>query len=118
MLTGKKVGEEEWDHLIYDLQFPFDTTFVKLKAGQKELPRGSVVTDEGHLFDGTGKAFFILAEDTDTGEDGTASPVLGLAYRSGHFNRNALTLKDGAKLKDADELDLRTGGIYLSTSME
>lgn len=117
MITGQKIAEQEWDDLIFDPMTALDTTFVGLAKGEKILPRGSVIQKDGKLFDESGEAFYILAEETDTGET-AGGTVLGLCYRMGHFNRNALTIKEGKKLTQEAEETLRTGGIYLSTSMQ
>lgn len=44
--------------------------------------------------------------------------VTALAYRTGHFNRNKLVVKDGYTMTVSDEEDLRKGGILLSDAVE
>ena len=58
-------------------------------------------------------AGYILAVDVDA----TNAEVVTTAYRSGHFIRNALIVKDGYSLTEKDETQLRNGGIYLSDAM-
>lgn len=57
----------------------------------------------------------ILAEDVEVG---TAAGVTALAYRTGHFARNKLIVKDGYTLKATDEEELRKAGILLSDAIE
>lgn len=57
----------------------------------------------------------ILAEDVEVG---TAADVTALAYRTGHFARNKLIVKDSYILKATDEEDLRKAGILLSDAIE
>jgi hypothetical protein len=59
------------------------------------------------------KALYVLAEDCDTAED-----VVGIAYRTGHFNRNALIVGSGYTLTAADEEVLRKSGILLADALE
>ena len=54
------------------------------------------------------KALYVLAEDVDTAAD-----VVGMAYRTGHFNRDALIVGSGYALTAADEEMLRKSGILL-----
>ena len=41
----------------------------------------------------------------------------GIAYRTGHFNRNALIVKEGYTMTKADEEELRKGGILLDDAI-
>ena len=61
----------------------------------------------------TSKALYVLAEDCDTAED-----VVGIAYRTGHFNRAALIVGGGYTLTAADEEVLRKSGILLADAIE
>lgn len=61
----------------------------------------------------TAVAGYVLAEDADA----TEAEVIAVAYRSGHFIRNALIVKEGYSLTEKDETQLRNGGIYLSDAM-
>ena len=59
------------------------------------------------------KALYVLAEDCDTTED-----IVGIAYRTGHFNRNALIIGDSYPLTAADEEILRKSGILLADAID
>ena len=59
------------------------------------------------------KALYVLAEDCDTTED-----TVGIAYRTGHFNRNALIVGEGYALTAADEEILRKSGILVADALE
>lgn len=59
------------------------------------------------------KALYVLAEDCDTAED-----TVGIAYRTGHFNRNALIVGASYALTAADEEVLRKSGILLADAIE
>ena len=61
----------------------------------------------------TTKALYVLAEDVDTSVD-----VVGIAYRTGHFNRGALTVGADYALTAADEEMLRKSGILLSDALD
>ena len=61
----------------------------------------------------TSKALYVLAEDCDTAED-----TVGIAYRTGHFNRNALIVGASYTLTPADEEVLRKSGILLADAIE
>lgn len=56
----------------------------------------------------------ILAEDVETSKSANINVT---AYRQGHFNRNALIVKDGYTLTESDVLMLRYNGIYLETEI-
>lgn len=57
----------------------------------------------------------ILAEDVEVD---TTADVTVLAYRTGHFARNKLTVASGYTLKATDEEELRKAGILLSDAIE
>lgn len=59
------------------------------------------------------KALYVLAEDCDTAVD-----TVGIAYRTGHFNRNALIVGTSYALTAADEEILRKSGILLADALE
>lgn len=110
-----KVGECTQDNLIAKLFPPAETFGVKIPAKAGVLKRGTVLA----LVDGayavlatanTGKANCILADDVDA----TDAEAVGVAYRTGHFNINALIVGSGYTLTAADKEELRKGGILLS----
>ncbi len=111
-----KVGEIGQDNLIAKLFPPAETFGVTIAAGQGELERGTVLvrgTDGCTILDaaGTGKANCILADPVDASG---AEAVTGVAYRTGHFNSNALIAAEGYELTADDREELRKGGILLS----
>lgn len=123
----EKLGSIEFDGLICDSKYPIDVMSVKVVASQGVLSRGTVLA----LISGTAgtgnmvilgttaasnetlTANCILADDVDTG---TSDAVAATAYRSGHFCRNALIVKEGYTMTTADEEALRNGGIYLDNA--
>lgn len=111
-----KVGEIGQDNLFAKLFPPAETFGVSIPAGAGVLARGTVLA----LVDGayavlgtanTGKANCILADEVDASG---ASPVVGVAYRTGHFNSKALIVASGYTMTAADKEELRKGGILLS----
>lgn len=114
-ITGGLVGSTGLDNLIAKLYPPVDSFLVELKTpgGYK---RGTVLSREADgsyevLGKGSGKASAVIADDTQDG-DGTA-----VAYRSGHFNRQALLFGEGYELTAEDENELRLAGIHLSDAV-
>ena len=57
----------------------------------------------------------VLAEDTEVGTD---ADTVAIAYRTGHFNANMLTVAESYTLNAADKEALRTAGILLSDAVE
>lgn len=109
------------DNLIGSTNPPAEVFSVKLKSGQGVLERGSLLAkgddDAMELISSstTGKANAILADPIDTGD---SDPVNGIAYRTGHFNGNALTVAEGYEITAADKEALRVAGILLSDAVE
>jgi len=66
--------------------------------------------------DGSQEADCILADDVDTGDAGATEEVVAVAYRSGHFNRQALIF-GGTDTADIHEAKLRELGIFLSDNI-
>ena len=115
-----KVGSVGQDNLIAKL-FPPATTFgVTIPAGTGIVKRGTVLALNGNDYAvlaaaTTDKANCVLADDVDASGE---APVVGVAYRTGHFNRKALIVADGYTLTTADEEELRKGGILLTDMAE
>lgn len=122
--TDGRVDSTGMDNLIAKLSPPPDTFLVELKT-KGAYKRGTVLSLESNgtyevLGAGKGKASCILADATAEEDD------IAVAYRSGHFNRNALicaektTENDGESVTTEHELtateenDLRLAGIFLS----
>lgn len=86
-------------------------TVLALSAGDGKLViLGSTATNNETL-----TANCILAEDVEVG---TTADATVLAYRTGHFARNKLTVASGYTLKATDEEELRKAGILLSDAIE
>ena len=115
----ENLGSVGYDNLINGLTPGAEVFHAKLAAGQGILKRGTLLAsgDGGMTMIAagtTGKANAVLAEDTDT----TGGAVYGVAYRTGHFNANALIVAEGYELTAADTEALRSVGILISDAVE
>lgn len=115
----KTIGSAEFENLFNSAYPPADVFGVELAGGQGILERGTLLaTSDGGMVKisatTTGKANAVLAETIDTG-DGV---VYGQAYRTGHFNGNALIVADGYEITAADKEALRVAGILVSDAVE
>ena len=115
------LGTSSADNLIAKLAPKAETFGVKVKAGEGELARGTVmaVTSAG-TYEVLGKttgavASCILADPVDASGESAATAV---AYRSGNFNRAALIVKSGYTMTAADEDNLRKYDIILTDMMD
>lgn len=130
----ENLGAVNFDNLFAENAPESDVVTVKLAASQGVLKRGSVISGEpgGNMSlvsaalaptvavagsSGTISKLtaYILADDVDTGTSGVVTAV---AYRTGHFNRNALIVGSSYTLTDADEEFLRGLGILLSDALD
>lgn len=114
-MTGGRLDKTSADNLIAKLYPQADSFLVELKTAGA-YARGTVLSRESNgtyevLGKGSGTASAVLADAT-LADDSTA-----VAYRSGHFNRNALIVADDYELSEADENNLRNAGIFLSDSL-
>ena len=114
----ENLGAVGFDNLINSMSPGAEVFSVEVKSGQGVLKRGTLLaTADGGMVKistaTTGKAKAVLAEDVDTAESTNA-----VAYRTGHFNTNALIVADGYEITDADKEALRTAGILLSDAVE
>lgn len=114
------IGAVGFDNLINGLTPGAEVFNVELAAGQGVLERGTLlaIADGGMVKISaatTGKANAVLAESIDTGE---GDAVVGIAYRTGHFNTNSLIVADGYEITAADREALRAGGILISDAVE
>lgn len=128
----ENLGAVGFDNLINGLYPPAEVFSVQLASGQGTLERGTLLAsgDNGMTMIAaatTGKANAVLAEPVDTGEAaandaGTdtaeAETVTAIAYRTGHFNANALIVADGYEITAADKEALRVAGILISDAVE
>ena len=138
IMLNENLGEVGFDDLIIDCVPQADVVTIQLAASQGILKRGSVVSGtpgstmtllaaalapsvSGTAAESTvtgsvaAVAAYILADDVDTG---TSGAVVGVAYRTGHFNRKALTVGSSYTLTDADEEFLREAGILLGDAVD
>lgn len=127
----ENLGLVEGDNLIISNVPEADVFTVKLK-GVAEKPtytRGTVLAfssgtagDMKYVILGTTAASnetltpsCILAEDVTLEASGD---TYALAYRTGHFNRQAIAVKSEYTFTKADEEALRSAGILLSDALE
>ena len=114
----ENLGSVGYENLIHGTYPPTEVFSVQLAAGQGVLERGTLLaTADGGMVKisagTTGKANAVLAETVDATE-----AVTGIAYRSGHFNANALIVADGYEITAADKEALRVAGILISDAVE
>ena len=117
---NESLGTVNTDHLFVEHLPVADVVAVKLVTAGV-VKRGTVLTGTPGGADfaalaaaaSAEKALFVLAEDCDTAVD-----AVGIAYRTGHFNRNALIVADSYALTAADEEILRKSGILLADALE
>lgn len=109
------------DGLIYGLNPAAEAFMVTIKAlsAPATLKRGTVLaidTDKKMvvLGSGAGTANCVLCDDTEVG----TSDVKALAYRTGHFAVEKLTVADSYAITAADKEALRDAGILLSNAVE
>lgn len=116
----ESLGVVDFDKLFVENVPEADVVAVKLTAAGT-VKRGTIIsgtpggTDFAALAaaaDAT-KAIYVLADDVDTTVD-----VTGIAYRTGHFNRDALTVGSSYTLTAADEEVLRGKGILVSDALK
>lgn len=118
--TVMTVGYDNLFHSTYPGAEAF-TVLLKKEAGV--LKRGSLLmtSDDGMVLASAsaaaaGKANAVLAEDTDT--TGADDKVPAIAYRTGHFNANALIVDSGYTISAKDRENLREVGILLSDALD
>lgn len=132
----ENLGSVGYDELFVENIPEADVVTVKLAASQGILARGSLisgtpggnfalvaaalgnkvtVTGEAESATVTETAAYVLADDVDTG---TSGAVVCVAYRTGHFNRNAIKVGTSYTLTAADEEFLRGKGILLSDALD
>lgn len=126
----ESLGTVGFDKLFVENVPEADVVTVKLAAEQGSDSNKTAVgvVKRGTIISGTpggtdfaalaaaasaSKALYVLAEDVDTAVD-----VVGIAYRTGHFNRNAVTVGTSYTLTAADEEALRKSGILLTDALD
>ena len=120
----ESLGSVEYDNLIAGLYPPAEVFHVQLTAGQGCLKRGTLLAlrADGNRerigADTTGKANAVLAEPAETGDSAEGEAVLGIAYRTGHFNANRLIVAEDYEITVKDKEALRGAGILLSDAVD
>lgn len=128
----ENIGAVEYDGLIVN-NVPVADVFsvtIRKETAATVLKRGTVLAlsgsgtaaDDCMVILGTTAASnevlsanCVLADDVEVG---TNANVTALAYRTGHFARNKLIVKNGYTMTATDEEELRKGGILLSDAIE
>ena len=124
------LGTVGYDNLINGSYPPAEPFSVVIRKGAAETTykRGTVLalssSDGKYVILGTaaasggddgGTANAILAEDVTVG---TANDETAVAYRTGHFNSNALIMDEDHTFSAADKEALRSVGILISDAVE
>lgn len=117
--TGREyVGACAPEFLFASSKYPVSKALKAIASGQGVLKRGTALAlnaDGKCVILGTASATaaYILAEDIDaTSADATAE-----VYRTGHFIKNALTVKASYTITDADVEEFRKVGIILDNGI-
>lgn len=131
MRLDESLESVAFDNLVNQNIPEADVFSVSMRAGLGVVVRGAVLAlssgvagDDEMVVLGTASivdevltANCILAQDIDTGAV-VGAAVTALAYRTGHFNRNKLTVEAVYTMTAIDEESLRNGGIILSDAFE
>jgi len=126
----ERIGTQEYENLFAGTTPSADVFSVKLRAGQGALTRGTalalvsggsragemVMLGTAASAGETVEANCVLAEPVDTGAS-AGNAFHGVAYRTGHFIRNQLTVLSGYKISQGDNEAFRKGGILLSDAL-
>lgn len=112
-MLNRDLGTVGYDNLVIRAG---DVGHVELAAGQGILKRGSIINDDGKLYNGSAdgkQPLYILCDDTETDdtEETTAS-----VYKNGNYIRNSLIVATGYTLTDADVEELRKVNIIVETA--
>lgn len=112
---NKLVAEVTPDNLI-NSAYATNACHVTVAAGQGELKRGTAlgIKDGKAVILGTdgATASYVLAKDVDA-----TTEAVAVAYREGHFNADALIVKGGYTISEADKAEFRKNNIILSESL-
>ena len=109
---------------LFTTAAPTPTATFELEAGQGVLKRGSLIaidtdTGQGKLIasGNTATSFFVLTDDTDTGEETSTDGVGCTGYLSGFFNQNRLIVGEGYDFPTKDVEEMRKDNIYLQNAI-
>ena len=112
---NKLVAEVTPDNLI-NSAYATNACHVTVAAGQGALKRGTAlgIKDGKAVILGTdgATASYVLAKDVDA-----TAEAIAVAYREGHFNADALIVKGGYTISEADKAEFRKNNIILSESL-
>lgn len=125
--TGREnVGACAPEFLFASSRYPVSKVLMPVASGQGKLKRGTALalnTAGKCVILGTketvsekqvlAEAAYILAEDVDA----TDTDVTAEVYRSGHFIKNALVVKEDYSMTDADVEAFRKAGIMLDNGI-
>ncbi len=109
---------------LFTTSSPAPTATFELAAGQGVVKRGSLIaidtdTGQGKLIADGNKAtsFFVLADDTDTGDSEATGSVGCTGYLSGFFNQNRLIVGEGYDFPAQDVAQMRKDNIILQNAI-
>ena len=115
-------GTMAYDNLISSTNPSAELFMVTVAKGDAEvtLKRGTVLALDSNgkmevLGSGSGTANAVLADDVTVG---TAADAVAVAYRNGHFNKQALIVATGYTMTAADKEALRSVGILITDAIE
>lgn len=115
--TGREyVGACAPEFLFASSKYPVSKVLMPITAGEGPLKRGTALAiKEGKcviLGTESATAAYILAEDIDATKEVNAE-----VYRTGHFIKNALTVKADYTMTTADVEEFRKVGIILDNGI-
>lgn len=117
--TGREnIGACPQELLFASSKYPVSMAHVTVASGEGKLARGTALalkTDGKCVILGTesATAAYILAADVDA----TSKDMVAEVYRTGHFVKNALIVKESYTITDADVEAFRKDGIILDNAM-
>lgn len=111
-------GTVSYDNLLFAIDIPVKQKPVTVISGSGVLAKGSALAIDSNgkmniLGTASCTANCILAEDVDA----TSADVQAMAFITGHFNKQKLTVKSAYTITDADVEAFRGKGIILSDSL-
>lgn len=117
-ILNEDIATIEYDNLIYSNDVPTLTSGVVVEQGQGVLERGTLLAkkEDGKMVimsEDEQPADCILCDKVDT----TNGDVNTVAYIQGHFNIDALKVKDSYEITKDDEDVLRTKNILLGKAL-
>lgn len=117
--TGREyVGESTPEFLFASSKYPVSKVLMPIATGSGVLKRGTALAINAAgkcviLGTASATAAYILAEDIDA----TSADVNAEVYRTGHFIKNALTVKEDYEITVTDVENFRKVGIILDSGI-